>query len=108
MGPPPSPSAWGGRPSRRSWRASSRQVVGNHPVWTRTSGPRGVSNVTASGPAHEVAPPHVADDSPSAAAGLRTRGRSALAWVLAVFACTQFALAVVVERWRPELRDPEH
>lgn len=46
--------------------------------------------------------------SPSAAVRLRARGRAALAWGLAGFACVQIALALAVESWRPELRDPEY
>jgi hypothetical protein len=38
---------------------------------------------------------------------LAPKGRSALAWGLFSFACFQAALAVVMERQQPQLRDPE-
>jgi hypothetical protein len=42
------------------------------------------------------------------ARGAPARGAAALAWGLLFFACLQLTLALAMERWRPELRDPEY
>lgn len=39
---------------------------------------------------------------------VRPRGRAAVGWCVAAVAASQLALAVVQERWRPDLRDPEY
>lgn len=38
----------------------------------------------------------------------RARARSAVTWCVIAFLLSQLSLAVVLERWRPELRDPEY
>jgi hypothetical protein len=37
-----------------------------------------------------------------------SRGRAAILWALAVFVCAQLALTLTLERWRPDLCDPEY
>jgi hypothetical protein len=37
-----------------------------------------------------------------------SRGRAAVLWALAAFVCGQLALTITLERWRPDLCDPEY